>query len=419
MPERRSRNRLLKTTLLVAVLTLLAAFYAPASARADPAFRAFLEELWPEAQALGVSRATFDAAAGSLTPDRNLPDLVLPGRSQTTSGGQAEFTQTPAEYLSEKTLQTLAAQGRRLLELHRLAVASIERRFGVPGPVLLAIWGRETSYGGAKLSHDVLRVLVTQAYLGRRKDRFREEFLLALKLVEDGRLTSARRRSSWAGAMGLVQFLPSDFDRYGADGDGDGEIDIWTSAPDALASAANQLLAKGWQPGRRWGHEVRPPSGLDCTVADPALRLPVAEWLRRGFVPAGGRSIAPADLAEEASLLLPAGNAGPAFLIPRNYFVIKEYNFSDLYVLFVGNLSDRIAGGGPFATPWPPLLQLRTREIEELQQRLTALGFYKDRIDGKAGMATRLSLGRFQKASGSPPDCWPDAASLERLRAAR
>jgi lytic murein transglycosylase len=285
--------------------------------------------------------------------------------------------------------------------------------------VLLAIWGRETSYGEAKLPHDVVRVLATQAYVGRRKERFRDEFLSALQLIEEGRLPPARRKSSWAGAMGLVQFLPSDYARHGTDADGDGEADIWTSVPDALASAASQLAVKGWRPGRRWAHEVRAPQNLDCTLADPAHTLPVREWLRRGFAPVGGNTPAPADLDEEASLILPAGNAGPAFLIARNYFVIKDYNFSDLYVLFVGNLADRIAGGGAFATPWPALPQMRTRDIEELQRRLTELGFYAEKIDGKAGMATRLSLGRFQKAHGGPADCWPSPAALERLRAAR
>jgi lytic murein transglycosylase len=353
-----------------------------------------------------------------LTPDLNLPDLALPGRPA-TGAAQAEFTQTPADYLSERTLQTLAGRGRRLRQQHRAALAAIEARFGVPGPVLLAIWGRETAFGEARLPHDVLRVLATQAFAGRRKERFRDEFLHALKLVEEGRLVPARRKSSWAGAMGLVQFLPSDYVRHGADGDGDGLVDIWASVPDALASAASQLAAKGWRQGRRWAHEVRVPPGLDCTLADPARKRPVGEWLRHGFGLAKGEALAPADLAEEASLILPAGTAGPAFLIGANYFVIKDYNFSDLYVLFVGSLADRIAGGGAFATPWPTLPQLSAGDIEELQTHLTRLGFYADKIDGKAGMATRLALGRFQKARGLAADCWPSPAALEGLRAAR
>ena len=204
---------------LVVGFALLAAVPAEATL-SDPAFKGFLDKLWPEAQARGVSRATFKGATRDLTPDLGLPDLALPGRPA-TGAAQAEFTQTPAEYLSERTLQNLAGRGRQLWQQHRAALAAIEARFGVPAPVLLAIWARETSYGEAKLPHDVVRVLATQAYVGRRKERFREEFLSALKLVEDVRLTPARRRSSWAGAMGLVQFLPSDYERHGSDGDGD------------------------------------------------------------------------------------------------------------------------------------------------------------------------------------------------------
>jgi lytic murein transglycosylase len=392
---------------------------AAASAQTEGSFRAFLESLWPDAQARGVSRKTFDAATAGLTPDMSLPDLVIPGRPPAAAGEQAEFTQTPAQYLSERTLQNFAARGKRLLQQHRAALDPIEARFGVPAPVLLAIWARETAYGEAKLPHDVLRVLATQAFAGRRKERFRDELLVALRMVEDGSLTPARRRSSWAGAMGLVQFLPSDYARYGVDGDRDGQVDIWASVPDALASAANQLKAKGWRAGRRWAHEVRAPKDLDCTIADPAGRQPVRAWLRRGFASVGPHPPAALDLDEDASLLLPAGNAGPAFLITKNYFVIKDYNFSDLYVLFVGNLSDRIAGGGAFATPWPPLAQLPTRDVAELQQHLTRLGFYREAVDGKAGMATRLSLGRFQKARGVSADCWPSPAALAQLRAAR
>ena len=310
--------RRLSTAWLALACLLLAS--RPAFA-ADVDFRAFLDTLRPEAEARGVSPATFDAVTRELTPDLGLPDLALPGRPA-TGAAQAEFTQTPAAYLSERSLQNLAGRGRRLLQQHRSPLDAIEARFGVPAPVLLAIWGRETAFGDAKLPHDVLRALATQAYAGRRKERFREELLAALKLVEEGRLPPARRRSSWAGAIGLVQFLPSDYQRYGSDGDGDGAADIWTSAPDALASAASQLAAKGWRRGRRWAHEVRVPKGLDCTQADPALKLPLREWLRRGFASATGAM--PADLGEEVSLLLPAGTGGPAFLIGANYFVVKD-----------------------------------------------------------------------------------------------
>ena len=407
----------LKVARVAIALAGVAVLPSAAFTQSAPAFRAFLETVRLEAEARGVSRVTFETATADLTPDLSLRDLIIPGRQQRKSE-QAEFVQTPAQYLAEPTLQKLAMRGRRLSEQHRVILTGIEERFGVPAPVLLAIWGRETSYGTDRLPHDPVRVLATQAYTGRRRELFREEFVLALKLIEDGRLTPARRKSSWAGAMGLVQFLPSGLYRYGVDADRDGDVDIWTSVPDALASAANQLQQKGWRSGIRWAHEVRPPRGLDCTTAEPSFKLPVGEWLARGFVPVKG-SIAPSDLMEEASLILPAGNDGPAFLITRNYFVLKEYNFSDLYALFVGNISDRIANEGGFATQWPPVAQASARQIEDMQRRLTGLGFYSGKIDGKAGMATRVALGRFQKSKGIEVDCWPSQVALETLERLR
>ena len=398
-------------------LSLTALLGAGSSASAaDAAFQAWLRSLWPEAEQLGVSRATFDAATRGLEPDLSLPDLVIPGRPEAPPRGQAEFVQTPADYLREATLASLAAQGRKLLDQHRATLLRIEREFGVPPHVVLAIWGRETAFGGYKLPHSAIRVLATQGFYGRRKDLFRNEFLVALKMLEEGHVTLADMRSSWGGAMGMTQFLPSEFYKQGVDFDGDGRRDIWRSAPDALASAAKQLADKGWQPGKHWAYEVRVPAGLDCTIANPDYTLTLGEWLQRGFAPARSRKLDAAELSEKASLLMPAGVYGPAFLILKNYYVIKDYNFSDLYVLFVGNVSDRIAGGSAFEKPWGKVVQLRSKELEEMQQRLTALGLYRDKIDGKAGMRTRLALGAYQKANGLTLDCWPSADVLAHMR---
>ena len=204
---------------------------------------------------------------------------------------------------------------------------------------MLAIWGRETDYGRYSLPYDTLRVVATQAYVGRRKDQYRTEFILALKILGEGAVTRKEMRSSWAGATGLTQFLPSEYYKHGVDLDGDGRIDIWHSVPDALASAAQQLVNKGWQKGVRWAYEVRAPATVDCTMGVPEVTKPIGEWLRAGFVPVRGERLSAAEQAQPASLLQPEGIYGPAFLTTKNYFVIKEYNFSDLYVLFVGHLS--------------------------------------------------------------------------------
>ncbi len=398
------------------VLFLLVFAISPAFA--DAGFQTFLQALWPQAQQVGVSRATFDAATRGLEPDLTLPDLVLPGRPEKPPPGQAEFVQTPADYIKESSIASLAAQGRKLYDQYRPVLAAIEKQYGVDPTVVLAIFGRETDYGRAKDTRSAIRVLATQAYLGRRKDKFREEFLLALKIINDGHIKLADMKSSWAGAMGLTQFLPSDYLKYAVDFDGDGRADIWNSVPDALASAAKQLVGKGWQRGLRWAYEVHPPANVDCTVGVPENTLTLDEWLRRGFVPAYGRKLSPAERAESASLLQPAGLYGPSFLATKNYFVIKEYNFSDLYVLFVGHLGDRITERRPFETPWAKVAQLPTADLDQMQQILTARGLYHDKIDGKAGMLTRAALGAYQRRNGLKVDCWPTAAVLAHMRAA-
>ena len=385
----------------------------------DPAFTQFIASLWPEAQAAGVSRATFDAETKGLEPDYKLPDLILPGRPATGAPSQAEFVQVPADYIKEAAIARLAAEGQRLMQKYRDALNAIEARFGVPATVVLAIWGRETDFGRYTLPYDAVRVMATQAYVGRRKDQYRNEFILALKILGEGNVARKDMRASWAGAIGLTQFLPSEYYKHGVDLDGDGRIDIWHSVPDALASAAQQLVNKGWQSGVRWAYEVEAPANVDCTLGVPEVTKPIGEWLREGFVPVRGQKLSAAELAQPASLLQPEGIYGPSFLTTKNYFVIKEYNFSDLYVLFVGHLSDRMVRPQPFATPWSASTQLRTADVEAMQRALTRIGLYKDKLDGKAGMLTRAALGAYQKSARLKVDCWPSEAVLRSISAAR
>jgi lytic murein transglycosylase len=410
---RSAANRVSLALLIAAMLV----GFSPARA-ADAGFTQFIASLWPEAQAAGVSRATFDAETTGLEPDYKLPDLILPGRPATGAPSQAEFVQVPADYVKEASIAALATEGQRLMAKYRQALTGIEARFGVPATMVLAIWGRETDYGRYTEPYDGLRVMATQAYVGRRKDKYRNEFILALKMIGDGEVTRKDMRASWAGATGLTQFLPSEFYQHGVDFDGDGRRDIWHSVPDALASAAQQLVNKGWQPGLRWAYEVQAPSSVDCTMGVPEVTKPLGEWLKAGFVPVRGEKISPAEQAQPASLLQPEGIYGPAFLTTKNYFVIKEYNFSDLYVLYVGHLSDRMVSPQPFATPWSASSQLRTADVEAMQRQLTRLGLYADKIDGKAGMQTRAALGAYQKSAGLKLDCWPSEALLRSINAA-
>lgn len=401
--------------ILAAVFAIVMCGPTAGAQTGNAAFQQWLQGVWPEAQKLGVSRKTFDEATRGLEPDLSLPDLVIPGRPE-RQPDQAEFVQTPADYLKDASLTRLAEQGRKLLVEHRATLAKIEQQFGVPPAVVLAIWGRETAFGTYRLPHDAIRVLATQAYTGRRKDMFRGEFLAALKMLQDGHVKRADLKSSWGGAMGLTQFLPTEFYKHAVDFDGDGRADIFKSVPDALASAAKQLANKGWQRGLRWSYEVKAPARFDCTQAVPEVQHPIHVWIKGGFALASAQKVSNAEFAETASVLQPEGSLGPSFLTTKNYFVIKDYNFSDLYVLFVGNLSDRIAGGGGFAQPWGKSEQMRTAQVEEMQRIMTARGLYKDKIDGKAGMLTRAALGTYQKANGLKVDCWPHVSVLEHMQ---
>ncbi len=407
----------MKSLALLFCATLLSCTVSIHGACADAAFQAFLQSLWPQAQALGISRVTFDAATRGLEPDLSLPDLVLPGRPQKPRG-QPEFVETPADYLKEGAIERLAAQGRKLYAQYRPTLDAVGRQFGVDPTIVLAIYGRETDYGRASDTHSAIQVLATQAYLGQRKDKFREEFLLALKILDEGKIKLSDMKSSWAGAMGLTQFLPSDYLKYAVHfGGGPGPADIWHSVPDALASAAKQLVGEGWQRGVHWAYEVHPPANVDCTIGVPQYTRPLGEWLKAGFAPAYGQRLSPAERAVAASLVQPAGLYGPSFLATANYFAIKEYNYSDLYVLFVGHLADSMLDPRPFETPWGKVAQLPTAALDRMQRILTAQGYYHDKIDGKAGMLTRAALGEYQKHNGLKLDCWPTAAVLAHMEA--
>lgn len=403
---------------VVAAMLALAPWARPASA-ADP-FAAFVEGLWAEAKAppYSVSRATFDRAFAGVTPDLSLPDLVIPGRAPPKSSGQAEFVRAPQEYISDKQIDGLAAQGRTLARQHAATLARIESEIGVEAPVVLAIWGRETAFGSHQLKHSAIRVLATQAYVGRRKDMFRTELLWALKMIETGLATPEQMKASWAGAMGLTQFMPSEFFQTARSLAG-GRADLFRSVPDALASAANQLKVKGWVTGLKWGYEIAIPQGADCALEGPTQARKLAEWQKMGFRRLDGGTWSARELAAEAYLMSPGGSNGPSFLVTENYKVIRRYNMSDLYATFVGTLSDRISGGSGFVTRWRDIRQLQESEVAEIQRRLKALGADIEKLDGKIGSNTRKEIGAYQRKVRLAVDCWPSAGLLQHLTQAR
>ncbi len=395
-------------SLAAAGLALAALVSATAAADAKPVqeFRAFIESLWPDAKAAGVSRKTFDTAFADVEPDYTIPDLDIPGRPKIDNSGQAEFTKTAADYLAKPYLESLAVQGRKFLAEHKAALERIEGLTGVDRYTLVAIWGRETAYGTYHPPNDAIRMLATLAYVGKRKERFHDELIAALQMLQQG-IPRSDMKSSWAGAIGLTQAMPTEYLKYAIDGDGDGKIDIWRLVADALAFTAKQLEGKGWVRQARWGYEVVAPPHADCSLEGPPDARPIGDWIKLGFKKASGRPFTKAELASDAYLMMPAGAYGPAFLAAQNFRVIRLYNTSDLYALFVGNLGDRIRGEGNFVTAWKPFSQPRTRTVEGIQSRLKELGYPMDKIDGKIGSNTRKQIGLYEKANGLTVDCWP------------
>lgn len=405
-------SHLLKRFVVIILAMLVAGGAAAQQAR--PSFSDWLAAFRPDAVRFGIAEATLDEAFKGLTPDLSLPDLVLPGKTPDEVKGQAEFTRPPQDYVSERSIARLAAQGRELLARHRATLEAIEARFGVAPHDVLAIWGRETAFGGHRLRHDAIRALATQAYTGRRPEYFRRELLFALKLLQDGVVPREKLKSSWAGAIGLTQFMPSEYDALAVDFDGDGRKDIW-SVGDALASAANQLEQKGWVRGQTWGYEVRLPEEVTCAEDGPDRAKPISWWLARGVRRVAGRTFRPEHEAVPAFLFSPGGAKGPRFLVLENFLVLKRYNTSDLYALFVGHLADRIAGLGSFAAGWGDITQIPSAQISAIQQALKDKGFTIGRVDGKIGPNTRSQIGQYQLKSGLAVDCWPTVALHRHL----
>ncbi|KUO58072.1 MAG: lytic transglycosylase [Alphaproteobacteria bacterium BRH_c36] len=401
--------------MLVVAITLAISTGQRLHAEQSQSFAEFIESLWPEARdKFQVSHTTFDRATKGLKPDLSLPDLALKGKPRTVR--QAEFTRAPSEYLDSAYLGRLAQTGRGLAAKFKSELAEIETRFGVESAIVLAIFGRETAFGAYTPEHDAIRVLATQAWTGRRKERFRGEFLYALKLLEMG-VPREKMRASWAGAMGLTQFLPSEFFTHVHDFGGDGYADLFDSVPDALASAARQLKNHGWVRDLEWGYELVIPQSADCAMEGPAGSMTFAQWIEKGFKRVGGKPW-PAGLDNvQAYLMSPAGGHGPSFLVTDNFKAIREYNTSDLYATFIGNLADRIRGGGDFQTPWKAIGPQKTAVIRAVQEGLKARGHPIAVIDGFIGSNTRREAGQFQRANGMKVDCWPSEDLVRKLNA--
>ncbi|MBM9593985.1 lytic murein transglycosylase [Roseitranquillus sediminis] len=371
----------------------------------NPAFDAWVEAFAGRAAAQGISRATIDRALGAAG---FLPGVIERDRNQT------EFTRSLEDYLAIAASDERVATGRAMLNRHAGLLSRIEARYGVDPAVVVAIWGLESRYGERRGDISVVSALATLAYDGRRGAFFEQQLVAALRILENGDIPVERMTGSWAGAMGHTQFIPTSYLAYAVDFDGDGRRDIWSEDPtDALASTAAYLARSGWQRGRPWGMEVRLPTGFDTSLAGRGTTRSVGAWNSLGVRTVGGRSVPDHG---PASLLIPSGPSGPAFLIFRNFTVLTRYNNAQNYVIGVGHLADRIAGGPPLAAGFPPDAQGMTiSDRRELQRRLTAAGFDTGGADGVVGPDTRAAISAYERAAGMPVTGQPSMTLLARL----
>ena len=404
---------------------MAAAQNAKAAYRAavERSFAQWVKDLRIDAAAKGVTPETFASAMKGVKVNWKLPDLeppnLGPGQPQRPKSEkkerqkqQAEFDR-PGRYFPQKGLKWVTKLGREQKAKWKDTLAAIEKKYGVEGQVVLAIWGRETAYGRAKLPYYAVGALATQAFMGRRREKFREELLLALTILQEGHVSRRAMKSSWAGAMGHTQFLPSDFGNYAVDFNGDGRRDIWGTIPDALASTANYLARNGWQKGKAWGYEVRLPKGFDCTVEGLANARTIKEWLALGITRTFDRKFRADRLVEKTHLIAPAGTFGPAFLVLDNFEVFRSYNKADLYALYVGHVADRILFAGNFEAGWGRVPGFTRLEMKRLQTAVTNAGYDVGKIDGLIGSRTRSAVGKWQRKLGHPITCYPPRSLLK------
>ncbi|NVO57748.1 lytic murein transglycosylase [Rhodobacteraceae bacterium B1Z28] len=397
---------------LILSLTLLTnGAFAQDRAAIERQFQSWLQEtVWPQAQAKGVSRRTMKQALSGVTLNWKLPDLVPPGSSAKTpkTQKQAEFG-SPGRYFNTGSVQGATSVGRKMAKRHAATLARVEAETGVPARIILAIWGRESGYGQVPIRHNAFQVLATKGFMSTRDEYFTEELVAALQIADAGHLRGSAMKSSWAGALGQPQFMPTSFLTYATDGNGDGRADIWGSPDDTIASIANYLARHSWIAGRDWGFEVTVPDAVSCAWEGPDQGRPIRDWAAMGIRRVSGKPFPAHEMAGEGFLMMPAGRNGPAFLVTPNFYVLKEYNKSDLYALFVGHVGDRIQFGvGNFSGRWGKVGGLYRSDIAAMQRALEQQGHDVGGADGLPGFKTRRSIGRWQEATGQSPTCFPE-----------
>ncbi|MES2907369.1 MAG: lytic murein transglycosylase [Pseudomonadota bacterium] len=371
---------------------------------AQARFRDCLVGLWPQAQARGIRQDVFERELNAIEPDMPIIELMRK---------QPEFEKPLWSYIDTLVTRARIAKGKQMLAKYKASWPRMQQQFGVEPAILIALWAVETNFGGNIGGKSVIRSTATLACVGRRQDYFRNELLAALEIVQAGDVPSHHLRGSWAGAFGHTQFMPSTFRPYAVDFDGDGAKNIVDSVPDALASTANNLKQDGWSPGKTWGYEVVLPANFNLTLTGQTFTT--GEWSAKGVQRTNGKSFPRSD--DSASLVLPTGAGGPAFLLTKNFELLRRYNGSEAYAYAVGHLADRMVGGTSFKTKWPRHIRMLTsNERQELQQRLTAKGFDTGGAEGRLGAKTRAAIRAYQASKGLPADGFASPQLLQTLR---
>ena len=369
----------------------------------EPNFAAWLDGVRKEATALGLSQGAINSALANVTFD---PAIVKKDRAQ------GVFTQSFLEFSDRMVNGYRLKKGADNIAKYRNTFADIEKQFGVPAPVLTAYWALETDFGAFIGDGPTLTSLATLAYDCRRPDFFRTQLIDAIKIIDRGDLTAGEMRGPWAGELGQLQFIPERYFDYGVDFDHDGRVNMLSSAADALASAANYLKSIGWQRGEPWLQEVRVPQSLPWDQADLTIKLPLSKWAAWGVTQANGKPLS--TKGPDASLLLPMGRLGPAFLAYPNFDVYLVWNNSIVYSTTAAYLATRLAGAPKVERG--SAVPLSAAEVRDVQRLLAKRGYQVGEIDGVIGAATRAAVKDMQVKFGLPADSYPDAALLAKLQ---
>ncbi len=372
--------------------------------RAD--FASWIKAFRGRAKEQGISTETLDRALKGVRFD---PAIIKRDRNQ------SEFTKTIWDYLSTAVSDGRIANGKAALARQAQTLAQIEAKYGVSKEIVTAIWGLESAYGTFRGKTNVIEALTTLSFDARRAAFFETQLIAALRILQAGDVSPQNMSGSWAGAMGHTQFMPTSYLEYAVDFTDDGKRDIWSDDPtDALASTAAYLKSFGWTTGQPWGVEVRIPEGFDYQLASRKIKKQPSDWALLGILDMNGSAIPDHG---PASILLPAGAQGAAFMIFDNFAVIERYNTADAYVIGVGHLADRLRGGPAIKGGWPEGDRALTfKERTELQERLTAAGFDTQKIDGKIGPLTINAVRQWQLSQGRTPDGYASLRLLEALR---